>query len=108
MSISQYRFFNRRVLYLLIVLIVILLAYSIIQGGIQNQRVQAAEQIEATIQQACNIQVDVDPASVSVYDVAYWSSAESVNSGSEAEEMLITCSSARDNQWRCSCEENPQ
>lgn len=108
MSVSQNRFLTKRVIYLLIVLIVILLGYSVIQLSIQNQRVQAAEQIEETIRQDCDIQISVDPASVAVYDIAYWSSVERVGSDSEQEETLITCSSARDRQWRCSCEENPQ
>lgn len=96
---------TRSVSCLLIVLGVALLGYLIIQALLQRERVGAAEQIEQAVLEACNLKVTVEPNSVSLYDVPYWSITENRTSDVTDEEIRITCFVANDDKWQCNCED---
>ena len=94
----------RYMLYVLVAFTVILLGYLVVRSLLYQQSVEAAERIELAVFQTCNIEISVEPSTVSLYDIAYWSSVEQISP--EEGEVLITCYIANNDEWQCVCEDD--
>lgn len=86
---------------LLLFLIVGFVGYLVIEALLRQERVQVAEQIELAVLQTCSLQVTVEPKSVTLYDVPYWSNERQDLDPEEG--AMITCFMTNNNDWQCNC-----
>jgi len=66
-------------------------------GGI-NSRDEIASDIETAINNACDLEIIVEPSTVPVYDIDYWSTVL------QESNTRITCVAGNSN-WSCDCDD---
>ncbi len=102
----QRRNIARLLFFLLAIITCTLFGYFISEAILYQEHIQAAEHIELAVYQTCNMEIVVEPDSITLYDVAYWRSVERRSDSSTAtQEVLIICFIENDDQWQCNCED---
>ena len=91
------------IVYVSVALIIVLGLYFVGKTWLQAQLSRDAESIENAVLRDCSIVIAVEPETVPVYDILYWST---INRVPVKDAVHVACGVPRD-EWQCTCGSSP-